>query len=359
MLKVSRIGCFLRFYEASSATIMANSLDSNDSLMNPKSSSPKNNFPRKQKVPNSPSCLKIPSCEGSRSAAIDVFILIAVIAACGFLLFPALKCVSLKMIEFIEPAFYMFKEEIMRTPMIYASIGLGFSCAAIATWILLLCTTRKCRNPNCKGLRKAAEFDIQLETEECIKNSNTLVKDASKRGLFELPPDHHKELEAELKKMAPINGRAVLLFQARCGCPVGRLEVPGPKKQRKNKKYSSLALRIQCLVVLEYVKSRKWHIWHSLTVFQSRDMEMLPPKPGNLLRLSTLFSTLATGGSKPGPALVSKASKEALLRIKVIESGKHCSICLEEFEVDGEAREMPLETGGIDEWSEKFRRWGD
>ncbi|PPD78623.1 hypothetical protein GOBAR_DD24451 [Gossypium barbadense] len=133
----------------------------------------------------------------------------------------------------ISSAFYLFKEEIVRTPMIYASIGLDFSCAAIATWILLLCTNRKCRNPNCRGLRKAAEFDIQLETEECVKNSNTLVKDGAKRGLFELPPDHHKELETELKKMAPVNGRAVFVFQARCGCSVGRLEVPGPKKQRK------------------------------------------------------------------------------------------------------------------------------
>ncbi|PPD76925.1 hypothetical protein GOBAR_DD26154 [Gossypium barbadense] len=214
------------------ASIMANSLNSNDFLMNSKSSSS-----RKQKVStNSPSCLKIPSCERSRSAAIDVFILIAVIAACGFLLFPTIKCMSLKLIELIEAAFYLFKEEIVRTPMIYASIGLGFSCAAIATWILLLCTNRKCRNPNCRGLRKAAEFDIQLETEECVKNSNTLVKDGAKRGLFELPPDHHKELETELKKMAPVNGRAVLVFQARCGCSVGRLEVPGPKKQRKVKK---------------------------------------------------------------------------------------------------------------------------
>ncbi|KAK8260439.1 hypothetical protein V6Z11_D13G121200 [Gossypium hirsutum] len=192
-------------------SIMANSVNSNDFLMNSKSSSS-----RKQKVStNSPSSLKIRSCERSRSvthqsAAIDVFILIAVIAACGFLLFPTIKCMSLKLIELIEAAFYLFKEEIVRTPMIYASIGLGFYCAAIAIWILLLCTNRKCRNPNCR--------------------------DGAKRGLFELPPDHHKELETELKKMPPINGRAVLVFQARCGCSVGRLEVPGPKKQRKVKK---------------------------------------------------------------------------------------------------------------------------
>ncbi|XVF16638.1 hypothetical protein REPUB_Repub10bG0049600 [Reevesia pubescens] len=219
--------------QASSATIMANSVNSNDSV---KSSSSRNNFFKKQKVFNSPSCLKIPSCERSRSAAIDVVILIAVIAACGILLFPTTKCISLKLIEFIGAVSYLVKEEIMRAPMIYGSITLGFSCAAIAAWALLLCTTRKCRNPNCKGLRKAAEFDIQLETEECVKNSSTLIKAGVKKGLFELPRDHHKELEAELKKMAPVNGRAVLVFRAKCGCSVGRLEVPGPKKQRKIKK---------------------------------------------------------------------------------------------------------------------------
>lgn len=224
--------------QASSAPIMASSVNSNDLVMNNKSSSSssRNNLYKKQKVFNSPSCLKIPSCERSRSAAIDVVILIAVIAACGFLLYPTIKCLSLKLTGFIGTAFYVIGEEIMRAPMIYGSIGLGFSCAAIAAWILLLCTTKKCRNPNCKGLRKAAEFDIQLETEECVKNSSTLVKDGVKKGLFELPRDHHKELEAELKKMAPVNGRAVLVFRARCGCSVGRLEVPGPKKQRKIKK---------------------------------------------------------------------------------------------------------------------------
>ncbi|XP_022751932.1 uncharacterized protein At5g19025-like isoform X2 [Durio zibethinus] len=222
--------------QSSSATIMANSANSNDFVLNFKSSAPRNNFYKKQKVFNAPSCLKIPSCERSRSAAIDAVILIVVTAACGFLLFPTIKCISLKLIEFLGAAFYLVKKEMMRAPMIYGSIGLGFTSAAIAAWVLLLCTTRKCGNLYCKRHRKAAEFDIQLETEECVKNSSTLVKDVVKKGLFELPRDHHKELEAELKKMAPVNGRAVLVCRARCGCSVGRLEVPGPKKQRKIKK---------------------------------------------------------------------------------------------------------------------------
>jgi len=37
--------------------------------------------------------------------------------------------------------------------------------------------------------------------------------------------------------MAPPNGRAVLLFRNRCGCPVAKLEGWGaPKSKRRNKK---------------------------------------------------------------------------------------------------------------------------
>ncbi|XWS40888.1 hypothetical protein CRYUN_Cryun17cG0034700 [Craigia yunnanensis] len=45
--------------------------------------------------------------------------------------------------------------------------------------------------------------------------------------------------------------------------------------------------------------------------------------------------------NKPGPAPASNASIEAMPRIKVKGSGNDCSICLEEFKVDEEAREMP------------------
>ncbi|KAK4393120.1 hypothetical protein Sango_1782800 [Sesamum angolense] len=90
--------------------------------------------------------------------------------------------------------------------------------------------------PGCRGLTNAAEFDIQLETEESVKKSTCVSRNALKKGLFELPRDHHRELEAELKKMGTPNGRAVLVFRARCGCSVGRMEVLGPRKSRKVKK---------------------------------------------------------------------------------------------------------------------------
>ncbi|KAJ6734722.1 hypothetical protein OIU79_001898 [Salix purpurea] len=221
--------------DQSSTTSMANSVNSSE--CNPKSRHNINHVHKNKKTVNGSSSKTIPVCDRSRSAVIDVVILVAVIGACGFLLFPYIKLVTLGLIEFVAAIHYVVKEEVMRNPVIFGSIGISTFCVAIVAWIVILCTTRKCGNPNCKGLRKAAEFDIQLETEECVKNSNgTLVKDGLKRGLFELPRDHHRELEAELKKMAPTNGRAVLVFRARCGCSVGRLEVPGTKKPKKIKK---------------------------------------------------------------------------------------------------------------------------
>uniref|UniRef100_A0A5B7B0W4 Ribosomal protein L34e superfamily protein n=1 Tax=Davidia involucrata TaxID=16924 RepID=A0A5B7B0W4_DAVIN len=195
-----------------------------------------NQIQRNRKAPNSLNHLSIPACRQSRTAVVDVVILIAVVGAFGFLLFPYVMLLSYKIVEIVGTIMYVVKEEVLRAPMIYGCLGLSILCAVIAVMAITVCTIRKCGRPGCRGLRKAAEFDIQLETQECVKNSSNLGKYGVKRGLFELPRDHHRELEAELKKMAPPNGRAVLVFRARCGCSVGRMEVPGPKKTRKVKK---------------------------------------------------------------------------------------------------------------------------
>ncbi|XVF58285.1 hypothetical protein PTKIN_Ptkin07bG0052700 [Pterospermum kingtungense] len=60
--------------------------------------------------------------------------------------------------------------------------------------------------------------------------------------------------------------------------------------------------------------------------------------------------------SKHGPAPASKASIEAMPMIKVDRSSGNvdCSICLEEFKVDEEAREMPCKhvfhSGCVEKW---------
>ncbi|KAF8378459.1 hypothetical protein HHK36_029799 [Tetracentron sinense] len=212
-------------------TNMANPLK----LTDPSSNSRKNHqAQRNRKQPNSVTPIKITPCHRSRTVAVDVVILIAVIGACGFLFFPYIKLFCDGIVEIGGATVSMVREELCQAPMIYAFLGLGVLFAILAVWGISKFFSRKCWRPNCLGLHKAAEFDIQLETEECVKNStSSLVKDGGGKGVFELGLDHHKELEAELRKMAPQNGRAVLVFRARCGCSVGRMEVPAPKKFRK------------------------------------------------------------------------------------------------------------------------------
>lgn len=191
---------------------------------------------RNRKPSNSPSCPNFPACPHvSTSAVIDVVVLIAVLGAFGFLLYPSVKFVVVELIVAIEVIFSAVKDEICHAPLIYGSLGLSVLFAALAMWALVMCTmSRLCGNPNCRGLRKAAEFDIQIETEDCVKNSS--APKYSNISLFKLPVNRQQELEAELRKMAPPNGRAILVFRARCGCSAGILEVPGPKKLLKIKK---------------------------------------------------------------------------------------------------------------------------
>ena len=193
---------------------------------------------RNRKTPNSSNSMQIPPCRRSRSAVVDVVMFVAVIAALAILLFPYIQIFITESIRIAGVVIDVLKEEVSIAPWIYVSIGVSVPCAALATWLFVACTSRKCGNPNCKGLRNATEFDIQLETEDSVKNSPSSAKDGGggvKKGLFRLPCEHHRELEAELKKMAPPNGRAVLVLRARCGCSVGRLEVTGPKKKKTKK----------------------------------------------------------------------------------------------------------------------------
>ncbi|KAL8528341.1 hypothetical protein ACS0TY_005957 [Phlomoides rotata] len=193
-------------------------------------------FPKtKKSSSNFPNQLNIPACDQSRSAIIDVIILFTVIGACGFLFYPSVKILGQKSIELTEEVVDVVIEEIVRAPLVFGCLGLSVFFAVMALVAITVCTDRRCGKIGCLGLRKAAEFDIQLETEDSVKKSNFQAKNALKKGLFQLPRDHHKELEAELKKMAPPNGRAVLVFRARCGCSVGRMEVPGPRRTRKGR----------------------------------------------------------------------------------------------------------------------------
>ncbi|KAG6532191.1 hypothetical protein ZIOFF_006030 [Zingiber officinale] len=120
----------------------------------------------------------------------------------------------------------------------------AFAAAAHFSCRLPLPLRRRCGRPRCLGLKKALEFDVQLQTEECIRSPDP-VQSTAWKGIDDLPwkggqqgnnPDYEC-LRAELRRMAPPNGRAVLLFRARCGCPLSKLEGWGPKRgNRRHKK---------------------------------------------------------------------------------------------------------------------------
>lgn len=178
-------------------------------------------------------------CHHSSVAAMDIIILFVVLGALGLLTFPSLRLVLHESSEFFSALFSFLWDGLKEAPLAYL---FGFSAAVvlviltIAVWELLDTQSRKCRrNPYCKGLRKAIEYDIQLESEECVRYLPPTPTAAFGMPSLQLGRDH-KELEAELKKMAPVNGRTVLIFRAPCGCPVGRMEVWGAKKVRGMKK---------------------------------------------------------------------------------------------------------------------------
>ncbi|CAF1697500.1 hypothetical protein HID58_050689 [Brassica napus] len=193
---------------------------------------------RKSSSSSSSSSSSTVCCDGSRSAAIDVFILLAVVTSSAFLIFPYIRFIAIKSLSIFSDLSCLLKQEIFRDPdpIVYGLIAWSVLCTALSGLmiVLILCSRRRrCGKPNCRGLGRAnAEFDIQIESEDCsVKRLKSGV--ISKKGLFELARDRNRELEAELQKMAPENGRAVLVFRAKCGCCVGRLVVPGPRKIKK------------------------------------------------------------------------------------------------------------------------------
>lgn len=122
---------------------------------------------------------------------------------------------------------------------------LGFGVLVVLVIGFEICCgfkSNKCGKVGCKGLKKAREFDLQLQSEDCLRSKSRGMSEVDElpwKGGTEKNPDYEC-LRAELRKMAPPNGRAVLLFRAKCGCPVAKLEGWGPKRGRRNKK--SLAL---------------------------------------------------------------------------------------------------------------------
>eukprot|EP00252_Welwitschia_mirabilis_P004028 TRINITY_DN14176_c0_g1_i1.p1 TRINITY_DN14176_c0_g1~~TRINITY_DN14176_c0_g1_i1.p1 ORF type:complete len:230 (-),score=10.75 TRINITY_DN14176_c0_g1_i1:574-1263(-) len=189
----------------------------------------------KKQQQNSGNLLTHLICEQSSSAAVDIIVLLLVLSACAFLFTPYFKYVCHEAIEVLPAALFLIGDVIYEAPIAYFTVAILTFVLVIVAWEIYQHRSRKCEKPHCRGLRKAVEFDIQLESEECVRALPSSPEDFTGTGQLELGQDH-RELEAELRRMAPPNGRAVLIFRAQCGCPLGRMEVWGPKRLRKSKR---------------------------------------------------------------------------------------------------------------------------
>uniref|UniRef100_A0A0A9C6M5 Uncharacterized protein n=1 Tax=Arundo donax TaxID=35708 RepID=A0A0A9C6M5_ARUDO len=102
------------------------------------------------------------ACDNSPMAAVDALVLLAVLAALGFLVIPYVKLLLVEMGAVLHPA----ASCLSAAAFFGAAVAVA---AAVVAWELLGHHARKCGKPRCRGLKKAVEFDIQLETEECVR----------------------------------------------------------------------------------------------------------------------------------------------------------------------------------------------
>ena len=174
-------------------------------------------------------------CDHSALAAVDALALLASLAALAFLAAPYARLLAVE----ARDAVATVATRHPAAPCVPLAAGVAAGAAVLA-WDAASHRARRCGRPRCRGLRKAVEYDIQLETEECVRSLLPLAHGVGSGAAATWPVpglgDEHRELEAVLRKMAPPNGRTVLIFRAPCGCPKERAEVWGAKKVRRMKK---------------------------------------------------------------------------------------------------------------------------
>jgi hypothetical protein len=175
-------------------------------------------------------CNNLCNCKHAPSATLDLLILLLVLFSGAFLLSSYFSYIF-NSLSLLLPS--------LSLPIPYL-IGFIFFFVVSVISVELCCgsRSRKCQRKGCKGLKKATEFDLQIEKFGSGSGSGLGLGEYDKlpwKGGSETNPDYEC-LRSELRKMAPINGRALLLFRAPCGCPIAKLEASGPKKGKRHKR---------------------------------------------------------------------------------------------------------------------------
>lgn len=178
----------------------------------------------------------------SPSLALDLLIFILAVISATFLIYSYFSYFSyvFKTLPVSFPSFSLgsavslLYTDLQTQPFVYiSSLVLAFVFVLICFEICFGRSYRKCGKAGCKGLRITKEFDVLLQGKECFKSweYNNVV-----RAVNELPwksdiegHPFYNRLLAELKKMAPPSGRAVLIFRSKCGCPIAKIESWAPR----------------------------------------------------------------------------------------------------------------------------------
>ncbi|KAL2652268.1 hypothetical protein R1flu_020396 [Riccia fluitans] len=116
-------------------------------------------------------------CDQSSAAALDIIILLLVLGACGFLFTPYFKYVAHEAAEVLPVTFLIIGEVIYQAPVAYAAGAIIMFLSLIGAWEIYQYKSRRCDNPYCRGLRKAVELDIQLQTEQCVKSGPLVAEE--------------------------------------------------------------------------------------------------------------------------------------------------------------------------------------
>ncbi|KAK6146131.1 hypothetical protein DH2020_020000 [Rehmannia glutinosa] len=194
---------------------------------------------------NSPNCTSL--CRLSPSATLELLIFIIVLFSGAFLitsyfsyLFRSLSLILPLFSSVISHFYHHLTSDPQSKFIFFALFVLSF--VVFLAFFEICCgrRSRRCGRNGCKGLKKEVGFDLLVQEEELLRigERSKAVKDVNElpwKGGSEDNPDYEC-LRAELRKMAPLNGRAVLLFCLKCGCPIAKLEGWGSKRGRRHKK---------------------------------------------------------------------------------------------------------------------------